>query len=72
MDELVKYMKALVSLQARQLSGEGTSLKVEVVLANAGLSYKEIAEMLGKKETAISKAVSRARGSERKVGNNER
>jgi DNA-directed RNA polymerase specialized sigma24 family protein len=66
MDELVKYLRALVYLQARQLSDEHEAAKPEVLLANAGLSYKEIAEMLGKKEPAVAKAVSRARGSERK------
>jgi DNA-directed RNA polymerase specialized sigma24 family protein len=61
MDELIKYVKALVYLQAHQLSGEAPLVKTEVLLARAGLSYKEIAHMLGKKELAIAKSLSRAR-----------
>jgi DNA-directed RNA polymerase specialized sigma24 family protein len=70
MDELVKYLRALVYLQAQQLSGE-PSVKSEVLLANAGLSYKEIADMLGKSEPAVAKAVSRSRSSNKKGKKNE-
>ena len=71
MDELIKYMRALVYLQARQLSGEATAIKTEILLANAGLSYREISDMTGKSEPAIAKAVSRGRLSNRKAKTNE-
>ncbi len=71
MDQLIKYLKALVYLQAQSLSGEGAAVKAEILLANAGLSYKEIAEILGKNEAAVAKAVSRGRGTQKKGGKNE-
>jgi DNA-directed RNA polymerase specialized sigma24 family protein len=69
MDELIKYLRALVYLQARQLSGEATAIKTEILLANAGLSYREISDMTGKSEPAIAKAVSRERLSNKKAKN---
>jgi len=65
MDELIKYLKALVYLQAQEFSGDGSSMKSDVLLAKAGLSYKEIAEILGKSEPAIAKSVSRARAAKK-------
>lgn len=62
-NELLKYLKALVYLQAVQLSGEGHAMKSEVLLARAGLPSREIANILGKTEHAVAKAVSRARSS---------
>jgi hypothetical protein len=71
MDELIKYLRALVYLQARQLSGEAMAVKTEILLANAGLSYREISDMTGKSEPAIAKAVSRGRLSNKKAKTNE-
>ena len=71
MDELIKYLRALVYLQARQLSGEAMAVKIEILLANAGLSYREISDMTGKSEPAIAKAVSRERLSNKKAKTNE-
>jgi DNA-directed RNA polymerase specialized sigma24 family protein len=65
MDELIKYVRALVYLQAHQMSGEARAVKSEVLLAEAGLSYKEIAGILGKKELAIAKSLSRARATKK-------
>ena len=59
MEELVKYIKALVLLQLHTTE-EGLSQKPEVLLARAGLGHKEIADLLGKKQAAVSKAINRA------------
>jgi hypothetical protein len=60
MDELVKYLKALVALQVTSYeAGEG-SVKTELLLARAGLSHSEIAELLGKNYAAVAKTLSRA------------
>ena len=63
MEEFVRYLKALVYLQAQQINLlEEAAVKAEVLLAKAGLPHREIAEILGKTEAAVSKAVSRAKG----------
>ena len=61
MEELLKYMKALVFLQAQITNGGEKPVKVEFLLARAGMSYAEIAEILGKTEAAVAKAVQRAK-----------
>jgi len=60
-EEFVKYLKALVYLKAVEMSGESQAIKGEVLLANAGLSYREIGGILGKTDVAVRKAISRAR-----------
>lgn len=70
MDELIRYMRASVLLQlhfAHTLSerGGGAAFKPEVLLADAGISTKEIASMLGKSPAAVAKAISRSRASRR-------
>jgi hypothetical protein len=69
-EELVRYLKALVYLQAQQIGSAEAGVKAEVLLARAGFPYKEIAEILGKTEMAVAKTVSRARGP-KKGGNDE-
>lgn len=61
MDELVKYMKALVYLQVQVLAGSSTFGKPEVLLHQAGFKNREIADILGKNESAVAKAISRAK-----------
>ncbi len=61
MEELLKYMKALVFLHAQSLSDGETPTKVEILLARAGLSYAEIALILDKTEAAVAKSVQRAK-----------
>lgn len=61
MDELVKYMKALVFLQLQAVTGSNAVGKPELLLSQAGFSHREIADMLGKKPPAVAKALSRAR-----------
>lgn len=65
MDGLEKYLKALVFLQVNQQTG-GAAGKPEFLLHKAGLRAKEIAEILGKKEAAVAKAISRARADSEK------
>jgi DNA-directed RNA polymerase specialized sigma24 family protein len=58
--ELVKYTKALLLLQLQGLSKTDDPEKPELLLARAGLSAREIAELLGKKSGAVAKAIQRA------------
>lgn len=59
MDELVRYLKALVFLQIDASVGRTT--KPELLLARSGFRAKEIAEILGRTEAAVAKAISRAK-----------
>jgi DNA-directed RNA polymerase specialized sigma24 family protein len=61
MEEVVKYLKALVALQAQAMSPEESVAKPEILLSRAGLKAGEIAELLGKKTTAVAKTLSRAK-----------
>jgi len=61
MDELVKYLRALVYLQVQTLSGEEAFQKPEVVLSRAGFTAREIAEILDKNPAAVAKAITRAK-----------
>lgn len=61
MEELLKYMKALVALQARMIAESQPGVKLELVLANAGLNRREIANILGKTQAAVAKTISRSR-----------
>ena len=61
MEELLKYMKALVFLQAQRMNDDEKPVKPEVLLARAGLDYAEIAEILGKTQTAVARSVQRAK-----------
>lgn len=61
MDEVIKYLRALVVLQVHARNGDESPSKPELLLANAGLSHREIADLLGKKVAAVSKAIERAR-----------
>jgi DNA-directed RNA polymerase specialized sigma24 family protein len=70
MDELIRYMRASMLLQiylAQVLSERpgAPSFRPEVLLADAGISTKEIASMLGKSPAAVAKAISRARAARR-------
>lgn len=66
MQELVKYARALLVLQLKQMelsaqAGKGPTIRTELLLSDAGFGPKEIAEMLGKNYAAVAKAISRAR-----------
>ncbi len=74
MQELVRYARALLILQLKQLelasaAGKGPTIRSELLLADAGFGTKEIADILGKNYSAVAKAVSRARAvRERETG----
>lgn len=61
MEELIKYMRALVMLQARAVAETQPGLKLEPLLAAAGLGHREIADILGKTQAAVAKTISRSR-----------
>ncbi len=70
MDDLAKYLRALVFLQVNQQTG-GSISKPEVLLQKAGLKVKEIAEILGKTETAVAKTITRAKAVAAKEDDND-
>jgi DNA-directed RNA polymerase specialized sigma24 family protein len=59
-NDVVKYTKALLLLQVQGLNKTEEPLKPEVLLARAGLSSREIGELLGKNSAAVAKAIQRA------------
>jgi hypothetical protein len=61
MEELIKYLKALVFLQVQTLSGGEAFQKPELLLSRAGLTAREIAEVIGKNPAAVAKAIERAK-----------
>jgi hypothetical protein len=69
MEDLIKYMRALVLLQVNavtQGSAAGApnasgAIKPEILLVRAGFSHREVATMIGKTPAAVAKAVSRAK-----------
>lgn len=69
MEELVKYLRALVLLQLQTAQDvaerSGRPLKLALLLADAGLAQKEIADMLGRTTTAVAKEISRGRSARR-------
>jgi hypothetical protein len=58
--EIVKYTKALLLLQIQGLNKTDDPIKTEALLARAGLSAREIGELLGKNSAAVAKAIQRA------------
>ena len=70
MEELVKYLRGLLllSLSRAQEEAAGTGRgqpRLELLLADAGFSHREIATMLNKSQVAVSKAISRGRAGRR-------
>jgi DNA-directed RNA polymerase specialized sigma24 family protein len=61
MEELVKYVKALVFLQAQSLNANEAPVKPELLLSRAGLKNAEIALILDKTEAAVAKSIQRAK-----------
>ncbi|HWB19766.1 MAG TPA: hypothetical protein VG711_05660 [Phycisphaerales bacterium] len=68
MEELVKYLKALVYLQAQSLAASSEFGKLELLLHRAGFKSPEIASILGKKEAAVRKSISRAKHGTKESG----
>lgn len=62
MDEILKYMKAMVALQLFELAqDQEVQPRVEVFLSRAGLTYPEIGQLLGISANAAMKSVLRSR-----------
>ena len=66
MEEVVKYLKALLALQVAIYEASEAPGKTEILLANAGLAYGEIAELTGKTYAGVAKTMSRAKRGGRK------
>jgi hypothetical protein len=60
-EELVKYLKALVFIQVHTLAASEGGPKPEILLNKAVFTAREIAEILGKSQAAVAKAIERAR-----------
>jgi DNA-directed RNA polymerase specialized sigma24 family protein len=65
-EELIRYARALLLLQLKQVEmsasgGKAPVIRAELLLADAGLGAREIADLLGKSYPAVAKAISRAR-----------
>lgn len=62
-NQTVKYLRAMVYLQLQDQAGGASTFrgKPELLLAKAGFKAREIGDILGKKESAVAKAISRAR-----------
>lgn len=58
-EELLKCSKALVLMEIRKASKPEEQVKPEVVLARVGFTAREIAEMVGKNQAAVAKAIQR-------------
>jgi DNA-directed RNA polymerase specialized sigma24 family protein len=69
MEEMVKYLRAMVQLQLLEAQAiaerEGRAQKFELLLADAGFSNADVAQMLGKTVGATAKAISRGRAARR-------
>ena len=63
MEEMIKYLRALVFLELEKQTGSAFA-KPELLLEKSGFAHKEIAEILGKKIGAVSKTISRAKKSQ--------
>lgn len=61
MEDLEKYLKALLLLKLDGLNEGDTKPKPDVLLVSAGFTAKEAAELTDRSEAAVRKAVSRAR-----------
>jgi DNA-directed RNA polymerase specialized sigma24 family protein len=69
MEQLVKYLKALVLLEVAAAQStaerEGRPARLELLLADAGFSNSEVAQLTGKSASAAAKAISRGRTARR-------
>jgi DNA-directed RNA polymerase specialized sigma24 family protein len=57
--ELVKATRAVMLVQLQALANPEDRDKPEIVLARAGFSAREIAELINKKPDAVAKALQR-------------
>lgn len=61
MEELTKYMRALVYLQVEAMAEGRAFRKPELLLTQAGFSYTETASILNKSPNAVKMAVHRSK-----------
>jgi DNA-directed RNA polymerase specialized sigma24 family protein len=59
-EEMIKYLRASIFLQAEMVANLEGATKPEVLLGLAGLSHREIASIVRKSQPAVSKAINRA------------
>ena len=64
---LLAILALLVNSREQMVADKPDQVRTEIVLANAGLSYGTIAQLLGKKSDAVRMMISRARASEAKT-----
>jgi DNA-directed RNA polymerase specialized sigma24 family protein len=71
MDEMLKFLRALVLLQLAEVQAlaarDGSTLKLELLLSDSGFTNAEVAGLLGKSVAAAAKAISRGRAARRGV-----
>lgn len=67
MEEMVRYLKALVLFEVQAQLDPSEVAKPDVVLSRAGFAHREIAALLGKKPAAVAKAISRDRAGRNKT-----
>jgi hypothetical protein len=65
-DILLAILALLVNGREQSIPDKPDQVRTELVLANAGLSYATIAQLLGKKPDAVRMMISRAKASEAK------
>jgi hypothetical protein len=65
MEEFVKYLRAMLMLQVQDAQAaaraQNVPLKLEMLLADAGFSHREVSVILAKSPAAVAKAISRGR-----------
>ena len=60
MEELEKYLRAIMLLQVQTMQASDQHFQPEVALARAGFQYVEIAKLINKEPNAIRMTVNRA------------
>ena len=68
MEEMIRYLKALVTLQAVMIEQVEGAPKPEVLLHRAGLGIQEISEALDRSYGAVAQTLSRERRAKRHAG----
>ena len=59
MEELAKYLRALLLLEIQTQTDPDDAIKPEIVLYRAGFSNKEIGDLLNKNPASVAKTISR-------------
>ena len=67
MEELVKYLRALVLFEIQTRTDTDEANKPEIVLYRAGFSNKEIGDLLNKNSASVAKAISRDRAARKRA-----